>query len=68
MTAVKRAVTGLGLFALQDIPAGQRIIEYTGPLISNEELEKRSSGKYFFRVNTKWVIDGTSRTNTARAR
>jgi SET domain-containing protein len=52
MTAVRRAGTGLGLFALQDIPAGQRIIEYAGPLISNEEVEERRSGKYFFRVNT----------------
>ena len=48
MTAVKRAGTGLGLFALQDIPAGQRIIEYTGPLISNDEVEERRSVKYFF--------------------
>ena len=66
LIAVKRAGTGLGLFALQDIPAGQRIIEYTGPLISNEEVAERRFGKYFFLVNTKWVIDGTSRTNTAR--
>ncbi len=33
MTAVKRAGTGLGLFARHDIQAGKRIIEYTGPLI-----------------------------------
>ena len=66
MIAVKHAGTGLGLFALQDIPAGQRIIEYTGPLISNEEVAGRKFGKYFFRVNTKWSIDGTPRSNTAR--
>ncbi len=54
------------VFALQDIPASKRIIEYTGPLISNDEVEKRKFGKYFFRVNTKWVIDGSPRTNTAR--
>jgi len=64
--AVKRTSIGLGLFALQDIPVGQRIIEYTGPLISNDEVEERKFGKYFFRVNTKWVIDGSPRTNTAR--
>jgi SET domain-containing protein len=66
LTAVKRASTGLGLFALRDIPAGERIIEYTGPLIPNEEVESRKFGKYFFRVNTKWSIDGSPRTNTAR--
>ncbi len=64
--AVKRTSIGLGLFALQDIPSGKRIIEYTGALISNDEVAERKCGKYFFRVNTKWVIEGTPRTNTAR--
>ena len=63
--AVKRSATGLGLFALEPIPAGKRIIEYTGPLISNEEVEK-SHGKYFFGLNTRWSIDGSPRSNTAR--
>jgi hypothetical protein len=63
--AIKRTATGLGLFTLQPIPAGKRIIEYTGPLIPNEEVEKRH-GKYFFGVNSKWSIDGSPRENTAR--
>ena len=62
---VKRAATGLGLFAVEVIPARKRIIEYIGPLISNEELEQRR-GKYFFGVNTKWSIDGSARSNLAR--
>ncbi len=66
MIAVKRTNIGLGLFALQDILPGKRIIEYTGPLIPNEEVAERKFGKYFFRVNTKWVIDGSARGNTAR--
>ena len=63
--AVKRAKTGLGLFATKPIPKGKRIIEYTGPLVSNDEVEK-SNGKYFFGVNKKWSIDGSPRTNIAR--
>lgn len=63
--AIKRSKSGLGLFALKPIPRGKRIIEYTGPLIANEEVEKRN-GRYFFGVNTKWSIDGTPRTNIAR--
>ncbi len=63
--AIKRATTGLGLFAVEDIPAWKRIIEYVGQLISNEEVEKRR-GKYFFGVNTKWSIDGSARSNAAR--
>lgn len=63
--AVRRSRTGLGLFALENIPARKRIIEYTGPLIANEEVEKRR-GRYFFGVNSKWSIDGSPRSNTAR--
>jgi len=63
--AIKRTRSGLGLFAVEPIARGQRIIEYTGPLISNEEYERRY-GKYFFSVNSKWTIDGSLRTNLAR--
>jgi SET domain-containing protein len=63
--AVRRTNTGLGLFATKPILKGKRIIEYTGPRVANEEVEK-SYGKYFFEVNTKWSIDGSPRSNTAR--
>ena len=64
--AIKRTATGLGFFALEPIPARKRIIEYTGPLVSNEEVDRRRKGKYFFGINTKWSIDGSPRSNTAR--
>lgn len=63
--AIKRTVTGLGLFALQPIPKGTRIVEYTGPLVANEIVDK-SNGKYFFGINSKWSIDGSPRSNVAR--
>ncbi len=53
------------MFALEPIPKGKRIVEYLGPLIANEVVEK-SRGRYFFGVNTKWSIDGSARTNIAR--
>lgn len=62
---VKRARTGLGLFATKLIPKGKRIVEYTGPRISNDEVE-RSNGKYFFGLNKQWSIDGSGRDNIAR--
>ena len=62
---IKRSVTGFGLFATEPIPKDRRIIEYVGPLISNEEVE-RSNRKYFFEVNSKWSIDGSVRSNVAR--
>jgi hypothetical protein len=64
--AIKRTAHGLGLFTLEPIPKGKRIIEYTGPLVTDEEVDRRPNGKYFFGVNSKWTIDGTPRSNTAR--
>jgi len=62
---VKRTNTGLGLFATRPIPKGKRIIEYFGPYLPNDEVEK-SGRKYFFGVNSKWSIDGSPRDNVAR--
>lgn len=63
---IKRTAHGLGLFTLKPISAGKRLIEYTGPRISNEEVDKKPNGKYYFGVNSKWSIDGTPRSNLAR--
>lgn len=62
---VKRAATGLGLFSLRDIPAGKRIIEYLGPIITSEEVYRRG-GKYHFEIDENFSIDGSARTNLAR--
>lgn len=62
---VKRAFTGLGLYALEDIPAGRRIIEYLGPIVTAEEVARRR-GRYFFEISEKFAIDGSPRSNTAR--
>ena len=64
--SIKRTAHGLGFFTEEAIPSRKRIIEYTGPIISNEEVDKRKAGKYFFGLNTKWSIDGTPRSNIAR--
>ena len=62
---VKRTKTGLGLFATKPIPKGKRIIEYFGPRMPNDEVEK-SDRKYFFGVSKHWSIDGSPRDNIAR--
>src|SRR5438552_18687657 len=62
---IKRSATGLGLFATEPIPKGRRIIEYVGPLIANEVVE-RSNGKYFFGINSKWSINDRVCSNVAR--
>jgi SET domain-containing protein len=63
--AVRRTETGLGLFTLEDIRAGRRIVEYVGPLVTAEEVARRR-GRYFFEVSEKFAIDGSPRSNIAR--
>jgi hypothetical protein len=63
--AVRRTATGLGLFTLREIRAGKRVIEYTGPIVTSEEVARRR-GKYFFEIDENYSIDGSIRTNTAR--
>lgn len=62
---VKRSSAGLGLFAEEDIPKEQLIIEYTGERITEDEANERG-GQYLFSVTDNLTIDGTGRENTAR--
>jgi SET domain-containing protein len=62
---VRRATTGLGLFASRRIPAGRRIVQYVGPILTSEEVERRR-GRYFFSIDDEYAIDGSARTNLAR--
>lgn len=62
---VKKAAAGLGLFALEPIAKGTRIIEYVGDIIDLDEANRRG-GMYLFEVNPKKFIDGRDRKNIAR--
>lgn len=62
---VKKAASGLGLFAAEPIARGARIIEYKGDKINEDEANRRG-GMYLFELNSKWYIDGKDRKNTAR--
>ncbi|HEX3099678.1 MAG TPA: SET domain-containing protein-lysine N-methyltransferase [Patescibacteria group bacterium] len=62
---VKKSIAGLGLFATQPIKKGSFIIEYKGPLLSDDQVDAKG-GKYLFALGKKWTIDGTSRENIAR--
>lgn len=62
-------MTGLGLFATQEIRKRARIAEYRGPRMTNEEaarLEHKGGSRYMFEINSRWTIDGTPRYNVAR--
>ncbi len=66
-------VHGRGVFALQDIPKGEVIIEYTGEIITWKEAQRRPphdpeqpNHTFFFHIDDKRVIDGGAGGNTAR--
>jgi SET domain-containing protein len=62
---VKRSQSGLGLFAARGFARGDFVIEYTGALLPNDEAD-RKGGRYLFRVNSRWTIDGSGRQNLSR--
>jgi SET domain-containing protein len=62
---VKRARAGRGLFALESIPKGVCIIEYTGRTLKGDE-EFTSRSRFLFEVTKKKTIDGWNKKNTAR--
>ena len=63
--AVRKTPVGLGLFTSRAFAKGDFVIEYTGVLLGNEAAD-RKGGRYLFRVNSRWTIDGTGRENLSR--
>ena len=69
----RSGVHGKGVFALQDIPAGDLILEYKGELITAKEADRRHpeepedpSHTFFFSVDDRYVIDAHVGGNAAR--
>jgi uncharacterized protein len=64
----KSRIAGQGLFTLQNIKQGTRIIQYIGEKISRQESNRRitAGNPYIFTFNDRWDIDGKDLSNTAR--
>lgn len=62
---VGKSKTGLGLYAMEPIPKGKKIIEYVGKVLTDEP-DDATDGLYIFNINKKMDIDGKPRFNTAR--
>lgn len=62
---VRRAASGLGVFSKKDFSQGSFIIEYTGELLTTQQADQRG-GKYLFRIDSKWAVDGKGRENLSR--
>lgn len=65
-------IHGSGCFATRFIPAGTRIVEYTGEVISNKEADRRAeernddSHTFFYTLNKRKIIDGGAGGNESR--
>jgi len=60
-------IHGKGVFAREPIPAGERIVEYTGHVITWKEAQRRHphdpddpNHTFYFHIDDKRVIDGIS--------
>lgn len=55
-------IHSLGVFALEDIPAGKRVIEYTGRRLSIEQAVDLGppSDRYLVRLSRGWIADGSA--------
>jgi len=49
-----------GVYALERIPAGRKVIEYTGERINRRETKRRGQGSitYLFTLDNYWTLDG----------
>jgi len=69
----RSGVHGKGVFALQDIPEGEIIIEYAGEIITWDEALRRHphdpsdpNHTFYFHIDEDHVIDGKVNGNSAR--
>ncbi len=78
MRIVASDIHGRGVRAAKAIPAGTRIVEYTGERITKAEALRREEARlararrggdgsvYIFTLNARYDLDGRTRTNPAR--
>ena len=51
-----------GVYSTERIPAGRKVIEYTGEKISRRETKRRADGNdliYLFTLDAYWTLDGS---------
>jgi SET domain-containing protein len=56
----RSAIHRWGVYAEEPIPAGKKVIEYTGERIGRRETKRRSDGPlhYMFTLDKYWTLDG----------
>ena len=67
----KSGINNWGLFAGQDFKKGDKVIEYKGKKYTHKQVEEddrfdNSKAIYLFTLNKKTVLDGDTKSNTAK--
>ncbi|MFB9066804.1 SET domain-containing protein [Pseudofulvimonas gallinarii] len=66
------AIHGRGIFAATDLPAGIRVIEYKGTIITDAQADRLygdsldTGHTFLFTLNEKYIIDANQKGNSAR--
>ena len=62
LTIGKSKIHRWGIYAGENIPAGRKVIEYTGERISRRETKVRASRplNYIFTLDSYWALDGAA--------
>ncbi len=63
---VKKGIDGFGLFAMENIEKGEKMVEYIGNILLGDEAVNAKVNMYLFEVNKNKTIDGSVRWNIAR--
>ncbi len=64
-TIIKKGFAGKGIFALEDIKKGTKIMQYIGKKITTKEADAKPN-RYIFEIDEEWSLDGSPLWNTAR--
>jgi uncharacterized protein len=62
MRAARSTIHRWGVYATEFIPAGRKVIEYTGERIARRETKRRADSSdlvYLFTLDSYWTIDGS---------
>lgn len=56
----KSKIHRYGVYALENIPANRKVIEYTGERCNRKETKKRGEGEYtyLYTLDSYWTLDG----------
>ncbi len=72
ITTRHSSIHGNGMFAVQELAKGERLIEYKGMRRTHEDVDAGESGDvdsghtFLFTLNDEWVIDANFKGNDAR--